>query len=108
MSDSIREVIFNLVDEERERQIEAGKPDNQPWANWLIIFVEYTGKLSKTLWNMAMNNEDASFDSAFMALLKVVSIGVAWLEDIVNGVELEIDTIVSKVYGDKKRKTKGN
>jgi len=105
---NIREVIFNMIDEERELQIEAGKSDNQPWATWLIVLVDYTGRLSKELWNMAMNNEDASCDKVFIALLKVVSIGVAWLEDIVNGVELEIDTIVSKVYGDKERKAKGN
>lgn len=87
---SYRETMFQLIDEERERQIELGKSDNNPWALWTMIFSDYVGRVSNTLWKLTTGNEDTTVDDLLKDLVRVLAIGVAWGEHIImHSVEVE-------------------
>ena len=73
--EALRETVFLLIDEERNRQIELGKPQKHAWATWLILFTDYTGRVAKELWALAYRQKDTA-DSLIEALVKLLAVGV--------------------------------
>ncbi len=80
---SYRETVFQLIDEERERQIELGKDDNNPWALWLMIVSDYFGRVANTLWKLTAGDKDTTSDDLMKDLIRVLAVGVAWVEHII-------------------------
>lgn len=79
----LREVVFQMIDEERERQINLDKEQRHAWATWNIIFNDYVGRVARELWYLA-NKDKNTADDIILSLVKVLAVGVAWLEDILN------------------------
>jgi hypothetical protein len=91
-----RESVYLLIDAERAKQKEKEKPEHHPWATWFIIFADYVGRVSKALWSLTFNG--GTHDDVLVPLVKAVSIGVAWLEDIIRYAEyMEISEELSEV-----------
>ena len=91
---SYREVVFQLIDEERERQIELGKSDNNPWALWLMILGDYVGRISNTLWKLTTGDKDTTGDDLLKDLVRALAIGVAWSEHIIlHSINIEEDDL---------------
>jgi hypothetical protein len=80
---SFREVAFQLIDEERERQIEKGKIDNHPWILWLTIMTDYLGRIAYILYSMAYKPDSVSIDTLLKEVVKLEAIGVAFIEHII-------------------------
>lgn len=81
-----REAVYLLIDDERNKQIEKGKPSSHTWAMWLMIFTDYVGRVAKALWSITFDG--GTHEDVLIPLVKAVSIGVAWLEDIIRYAEV--------------------
>lgn len=78
-----REAIYALIDGERERQQKLGKQDNHAWVVWLTIFMDYSGRVANQLWFLLTQKEETA-EALVEALVKVLAVGVAWMENILN------------------------
>ena len=87
MEKSIREMVLQLIDEERNRQIKLGRSDNNPWAVWLMILTDYFGRTANILWKLAFNVGGVTPDDLLKALIKFLAVGVAFGEHIIIAVE---------------------
>ena len=93
-------IVLGKLEDERTRQEELDKEDNHSWAVWLMLLLDYTGRVSNVLFRMLFDS-DITADVLFDSLVEVGAVCVAWLEHILRSVDLEIDTIVSDTDGDK-------
>lgn len=82
-NEDYRESVFQLIDEERERQIKLGKSDNNPWIIWLTILNDYLGRVANTLWKMVYEVEERTIDDLLEDTIKLLAIGVAFCEHII-------------------------
>jgi len=90
-----RESVYLLIDAERAKQKEKEKPEHHPWATWFMILADYVGRVSKALWSLTFSG--GTHDDILVPLVKAVSIGIAWLEDIVRYAEyMEISEELSE------------
>jgi hypothetical protein len=80
---NIREQVYELLNAERNRQEDLGKSNTHTWATWLIILIDYVGRMSNMIWKYAVGEKTEDEVEEFVtALVKPVAVGVAWLEDI--------------------------
>jgi len=82
VSNGYRNEVYALIDSERERQKELGKPERMAWASWFMILADYFGRVGNSLWRLTFNG--GTHEEILVPLVKVMAIGVAWMEDIVR------------------------
>ena len=75
-----RDLVFDAINAERERQIKLEKGKNHSWATWYIIFAKYVGKLGEEFLSIAFNRKSEAYDF-YNAIIEVLAVGVAWAEE---------------------------
>jgi len=90
MNKNYREEVLELLDEERDRQQELGKPDRNTFAMWLIIISDYVGRVGKAILNFAMNqlSDVEELEDFKRTLVKLGSLVVAWIENILEIIDV--------------------
>lgn len=82
------ESVFDLLEEERKRQQELGREDNHSWATWSLIHSKYAGKVSDLILKFAYGEKtEKDIEEMQQALVEVTSIGVAWLENLLEFID---------------------